>query len=119
MKTTALKIIVPVLLALAVLAGTGGCLLFMNAHTFVLSDEPAADSYLKTERIQPVFGAVKVWSAQDTSVWFTDAEDPARRFEIGYLTPGMSETVRLERGHWYIVHGAGEITVRAVNVSVQ
>ena len=77
-----------------------------------------SDSYLKSEQIQPVFGSVKVWSDQDTDVWFTDAESPDVRFQIGYITPGMSETVKLQRGRWYLVHGVGEITIRMVNVRI-
>ena len=92
---------------------------FRDSHTFVLTDEPAADSYLKSEQIEPVFGSVRVWGTQDTDVWFTDTANPDVQYQIGYITPGMTETVKLERGHWYIVHGAGEITIRMVNVRIQ
>ena len=92
---------------------------FRAVHTFRLSDEPTADSYLKSQQIQPILGTIEVWSTVDTDVWFTDVEDPGKRFQIGYITPGMKETIKLEKGKWYIVHGAGDITVRMVNVRVE
>ena len=92
---------------------------FKKSHTFILSDEMTASSNLKSEQIQPILGTVRVWGTQDTDVWFTDVENPEARFRIGYITPGMSETIKLERGRWYIVHGAGEITVQMVNVRIQ
>ena len=30
--------------------------------------------------------------------------------------PGMSETIQLEKGKWYIVQAAGDITIQMVNV---
>ena len=74
---------------------------------------------MKSKQIQPVFGSVRVWGTQDTDVWFTDVEDPERRSQVGYITPGMSETIRLERGRWYAVHAGGEIRIRVVNVRVE
>ncbi len=106
-----------VILALGILT-VCGCYRFRETHTFILTDEPAADSYLKSEQIQPVFGSVTVWSTQDTDVRFTDAEDPDIEFHTGYLTSGMTEKIRLEKGRWYIVHGAGNIRIRMVNVRV-
>ena len=92
---------------------------FRKAHTFTLSDEVTADSNLKSEQIQPVFGTVRVWGTQDTDVWFTDVENPEVRFQIGYITHGVSETIKLEKGKWYTVHGAGEITVQMIKVRIQ
>lgn len=112
------QMIILIIMVGCILVGTG-YYRYREAHTFTLTDEPAADTYLKTEQIQPVIGQVTVWGTQDTDVRFTDAEDPDRQYQIGYITPGMSETIRLEKGRWYIVHGAGEITVRMVNVRVQ
>ncbi|MBQ3796838.1 MAG: hypothetical protein II842_11225 [Butyrivibrio sp.] len=89
-----------------------------ETHTFSLTDESATDSYLKSEQIQPVFGTVKVWGIQDTDVCFTDVENPEVQYKIGYITPGMTETIKLEKGRWYSVRGAGEITVRMVNARV-
>lgn len=50
---------------------------------------------------------------------FTDVENPEVQYKIGYITPGMTETIKLEKGRWYSVRGAGEITVRMVNARVQ
>ena len=91
---------------------------YRNAHTFILSDEPSADLYVKSEQIQPILGTVKVWGTQDTDVWFTDTENPENRFQIGYITPGMTETIKLEKGKWYIVEAAGEITIQMVNTRI-
>lgn len=91
---------------------------YRRAHTFTLSDEVTADSNLKSEQIQPVLGTVKVWGTQDTDVWFTDVENPELRYQIGYITHGVSETIKLEKGRWYTVHGAGEITVQMINVRI-
>ena len=38
---------------------------------------------------------------------------------IGYITHGMSETIQLEKGKWYSVEGAGELTIRPVNVRIE
>ena len=89
---------------------------FIDAHTYTFKNVSAADSSLKTEQIQAVFGRVIVWGTHDTDVVFTDAEDPDKTFRIGYITPGMRETVRLEAGHWYDVQGGGEITVCPVRL---
>lgn len=107
--------------AIILIAFIATCCLFAQyrkAHTFTLTDEPTADSYLKSEQIQPIFGTVKVWGTQDTDVWFTDVEDPENRFQIGYITSGMSGTIKLEKDKWYIVHGAGDITIQMVNIRI-
>ena len=91
---------------------------YRRAHTFTLSDEVTADSNLKSEQIQPVLGTVRVWGTQDTDVWFTDVDNPEESFQIGYITHGVSEKIKLEKGRWYTVHGSGEITVQMINVRV-
>ena len=111
------RLFVLTILIICIMIGVS-CYRFRESHTFVLTDEPTADSYLKSEQIQPVFGSVKVWGPQDTEVWFTDTENPDVQYQIGYITPGKTETIKLERGHWYIVHSAGEITIRMVNVRI-
>ena len=75
-----------------------------NTHTFTLADREG--SSLKEEQIQPVFGTVQVSSSCDTAVVFTDTET-GETYEIGYLTPGIREKIRLRRGRWYTVTGAG------------
>lgn len=111
------RCLLPLAALLLVAALAAGALQFRAAHTFRLADEPA-DAYVKSEQIRPVFGWVKVWGTQDTDVWFIDAEDPSRRFQIGYLTPGMPQTIQLERGRWYDVQGAGKLTVSPVEVRI-
>ena len=115
MKKSKLAIVILLTVVVAVI---GFCTLYGNAHTFTLSDETSTDTHLKSEQIQPILGKVKVWGTQDTDVWFTDVENPENRFQIGYITPGMSESIKLEKGKWYIVHGAGDITVQMVNVRI-
>lgn len=36
-----------------------------------------------------------------------------------YYAHGMSETIQLEKGKWYSVEGAGELTIRPVNVRIE
>ena len=118
MKRTKLRKTAFIVLAFCVLAAV--CFFrFRDKHTFTLADEPAPHQDLKSEEIQPVFGYVKVWSAQDTDVKFTDAQDPDRVFYIGYVTPGMPAVIRLEAGRWYKVEAQGKITVRIVNLRIE
>ena len=72
----------------------------------------------KAEQIQPVFGTVQVSSSCDTAVVFTDTET-GETYEIGYLTPGIREKIRLRRGRWYTVTGAGELTMGAVILRIE
>ena len=85
---------------------------FRNSHTFVLTD-------LESEEIQPILGTIRVSGSQDTDVWFIDVENPENRFQIGYITPGISETIKLERGKWYKVEAQGDITVSMINVRIK
>ena len=84
-----------------------------KTHTFTLEG-----SSLKGEQIQPVFGTVQVSSSCDTAVVFTDTET-GETYEIGYLTPGIREKIRLRRGRWYTVTGAGELTMGAVILRIE
>ncbi len=89
---------------------------FQKAHTFKLSSE-SGDPARKTEQIQPVNGTVHVRGDADTDVEFTDMET-GKSYVIGYLTHGMSERIKLEKGKWYAVRGGGNLTVRPVNVRI-
>ena len=107
------KIWLPIVVAIVVVViGVFFFLQYRNAHTFTLTD-------LESEEIQPVLGSVRVSGTQDTDVWFIDVENPESRFQIGYITPGMSERIKLERGKWYRIEAAGEITVTMVNVRIE
>ena len=107
------KIWLPIVVAIVIIViGVFFFLQYRNAHTFTLTD-------LESEEIQPVLGTVRVSGSQDTDVWFIDVENPESRFQIGYITPGMSETIKLERGKWYRIEAAGEITVTMVNVRIE
>ena len=107
------KIWLPIVVAIVVVViGVFFFLQYRNAHTFTLTD-------LESEEIQPVLGSVRVSGTQDTDVWFIDVENPESRFQIGYITPGMSESIKLERGKWYRIEAAGEITVTMVNVRIE
>ncbi len=115
MKKSKLAIVI---IIAVVVAAMGFYTLYGNAHTFTLSDEISTDTHLKSEQIKPILGKVKVWGTQDTDVWFTDAENPENKFQIGYITPGMSESIKLEKGKWYIVQGSGDITIQMINVRI-
>ena len=84
-------------------------------YTFTLT---GSDGGLKSERIQPLFGMVKVSGDCDTSVIFTDVET-GERYEIGYITPGAPEKIRLEKGRWYTAAGAGNLTIGPVRVRIE
>lgn len=87
---------------------------YVKAHTFTLS----GSERVKSEEIQPVSGSVKITSTADTDVVFTDIES-GETYVIGYITSGVGETIKLERGKWYTVEGIGELTVRPVNVRIE
>lgn len=70
---------------------------------------------IKTEKIQPLLGIVKVSGDSDTDVIFTDVET-GEQYIIGYITHGVTEKIKLERGKWYKVEGVGNLTLYPVNV---
>ena len=79
---------------------------YVKTHTFTLS----GNERVKSEEIQPVSGSVKITSTADTDVVFTDIKS-GEIYVIGYITSGVGETIKLERGKWYRVEGIGELTV--------
>ena len=84
-----MKKYLPIIIAIIIII-VGASLFFKyrSAHTFTLTD-------LEAEEIQPILGTVRVSGTQDTDVWFIDVDNPENRFQIGYITPGMSETIKL------------------------
>ena len=84
-------------------------------HTFTLSDD---EGTIKTEQIQPLWGTVKVSGDCDTDVVFTDMET-GEKYVVGYITSGVSEKIKLEKGKWYTVAGGGNLVISPVNVSVE
>ena len=111
MKTRA----VPLLCAVAVLLVLVlGYAVLQNRYTFTLSE---GENGIKTEQIQPVFRTVEVRSDCDTDVVFTDVET-GQRYTIGYITPGVSEKIQLEKNSWYRVEGGGNLTIGPVHVRV-
>ena len=79
---------------------------YIRTHTFTLSG-----GVVKNELIQPINNKIKVSGNADTDVIFTDIESRKQY--------GMSETIQLEKGKWYSVEGAGELTIRPVNVRIE
>lgn len=73
---------------------------------------------MKNEQIQPIRGSVKVTGNTDTDVVFTDIES-GETYVIGYITSGAGDTIKLKLGKWYRVEGAGELTLRPVNVRIE
>lgn len=109
------KWIIPCLIAvclIAVVVYVG----VQKAHTFTLSTEDG--TAMKSEQIQPLFGTVRVSGDSDTSVVFTDIET-GETYTIGYITHGLSEKIKLQKGKWYTVEGAGNLTIKPVNVRVE
>ena len=87
---------------------------YVKIHTFTLS----GDEIMKNEQIQPISGSVKVTGNTDTNVVFTDIESE-ETYVIGYITSGAGDTIKLKRGKWYRVEGAGELTLKPVNVRIE
>ena len=85
-----------------------------NKHTITLANE---DGIIKSEQIQPLFTKVKVRGDCDTDVVFTDVET-GEEYVIGYITNGISETIKLETGKWYSVKGDGNLVLKPVNVRI-
>lgn len=86
-----------------------------RTHTFILAARN--ETVIKPEQIQPLFGTVKVSSDCDTDVVFTDIET-GETYTIG-ITYGILEKITLQRGRWYTVEGAGNLTVKPVNVRIE
>ncbi len=86
-----------------------------NKHTFTLAN---AEGITKSEQVQPLFGTVKVRGDCDTDVVFTDVET-GEEYVIGYITHGVSETIKLEKGKWYTVKGGGNLVLSPVNVRIE
>lgn len=85
-----------------------------HSFTLVLEDE----SRIKSEQIQPLSGTVKVNVDHDTSVIFTDIET-GEKYTIVYITRGMSQKIKLQKGKWYTVEGNGNLAIKPVNVRVE
>ena len=88
---------------------------FQKKHTFVLAND---EGMIKSEQIQPLFGTVKVSGDCDTDVVFTDMET-GEKYVVGYITSGVSEKIKLEKGKWYTVAGGGNLVISPVNVRVE
>lgn len=101
-------------LILIVVVAILGYIAFQKTHTFTLITK----SEMKSEQIQPLFETIRVSGDRDTDVVFTDIET-GETYTIGYLTSGMSEKIKLKKGKWYTVEGAGNITLSPVNVRIE
>ena len=71
-----------------------------RSHTFTLSND---EGTIKTEQIQPLWGTVET----------------GKKYRIGYITQGVTERIKLERGKWYKVAGGGNLTLNPVNIRVE
>lgn len=91
------------------------CSNIQKKHTITLSN---GEGTIKAEQIQPLWGTVKVSGDCDTEVVFTDVET-GEKYRIGYITQGVTERIKLERGKWYKVAGGGNLTLNPVNIRVE
>ena len=64
------------------------------------------------------FRTVRVSGDRDTDVVLPMLKRE-EKYTIGYITHGMTEKIRLERGRWYSVAGNGNLTVKPINVRVE
>lgn len=87
-----------------------------RTHTFTLATR--SGTAIKSEQIQPLVWTVSVSGDCDTDVVFTDIETE-ETYTIGYITSGISEKVKLQKGRWYTVEGAGNLTVSPVNIRIE
>lgn len=101
-----------VVFVIAILFYTG----IQKKHTFILAER--SGTAFKSEQIQPLSETIKVSGDCDTDVVFTDIET-GETYTAGYITSGVSEKVKLQKGKWYTVEGAGNITVTPVNVRIE
>lgn len=51
-------------------------------------------------------------------VVFTDVIT-GEEYLVGYITSGVVESIKLEKGHWYTVKGKGILTISPVNVRIE
>lgn len=87
-----------------------------KTHTFTLLARNGVA--IKSEEIQPLFRTVKVSSDCDTDIVFTDIET-GEIYTIEYITSGVPEKIKLHKGRWYTIEGAGNLTLSPVNVRIQ
>ena len=45
--------------------------------------------------------------------------ETGEKYRIGYITQGVTERIKLERGKWYKVAGGGNLTLNPVNIRVE
>lgn len=90
-----------------------GCILFYknfeNSNTITISG---------SEEIQPILSTIKVSGDSDTSVVFIDVETN-EQYDIGYITHGVTEKIKLKKGSWYKVEGKGKITLYPVKARIE
>lgn len=103
------KNIVGILVVLVILMIIIGYRRYIKAHTFTLSGN---------EQIQPITGTVKVESPKDTEVIFIDVKTGIN-YAIPYITSGVSETIKLEKGKWYSIETGENLTMSLVNVRIE
>ena len=101
-----------VVIVIAILFYTG----IQRTHTFTLAERNGVA--FKSEQIQPLFETIRVSGDCDTDVIFTDIET-GETYTVGYITSGVSEKIKLQKGKWYTVEGAGNITVSPVNIRIE
>ena len=108
MNTKRIVLCTAILLLALIVMGVG----VQKAHIVTLA---SGESTEKEEQICPLWAAVTVSGDCDTDVIFTDVET-GKQYIVGYITHGNSEKIRLEKGKWYTVKGAGNLTLCPVTV---
>ena len=96
-----LPILALILALLLMLLGAAG---MRGAHTVQIPEGWSG-------AIRPVRARLRVAGTEDTSVVFTRISDGEQAL-LGYITPGMTGTIRLTPGEAYRVEGRGTLTLR-------
>lgn len=86
---------------------------FQNVNTCVITLSDIKDNV----EICPELDLINVYADGDTSVLFVDVMT-GQTYSIGYLTPGMSESIRLKKGKWYAIRASASLTLNPVKVRI-
>lgn len=102
-----------IILCVLLLIAAGFLFLYVEKmYTIQLIDK---GNLARCETICPLTNMIKVSGDCDTDVVFTDIET-GKEYTIGYITTGVSEKIKLQKGKWYHVSGRGNLWIYPVKM---